>query len=277
MTDSPPPPPPSRKTAVKRSLQRGLRRMHLWFARRELPDRMGLYLHALDPHERPALRDMLQWCRDQGRTFVDTVQYLSPNCPAGAVNVSFDDNHRGWHEALPIFAEFGVRATFYINTCVLSGTSSDEETRRYYDLIAHHGVRAPLSAGEIRAIHEAGHIIGAHTHSHIDMRRVPMEQARADLEKNRAVLEEITGAKVEHFAYPFGVHRHFSPALGGMVRDMGFRSTAAATPGLLYQRPDPFWLQRTYWLLDRPVAWNAENMRVNGALWVNVTKLSPIG
>lgn len=265
------------KTTIKRLVQRGLRRTHLWLARKDLPPRIALYLHSLDPGEHPALRAMLQWCRDTGRTFVDADQYLSPSCPPSAVYVSFDDNHRGWHEALSLFAEFGVRVTFYTNTCILRGASSDEEIRNYYDLVDHHGHREPLSADEIAAIHKAGHIIGAHTHSHIAMRRVPMDHARADLEKNRTLLEQITGAKIEHFSYPFGVKRHFSPALGEMVRTMGFRSIAAATPGLLYQPHDPFWIQRTYWMLHRPVAWNAENLRVNGALWVKLTKLSPIG
>ena len=238
---------------------------------------MGLYLHSLDAGEQPALRAMLQWCRDEGRTFVDAERFLSPDCPDGAVYVSFDDNHRGWHEALPIFAEFGVRVTFYTNTCVLRGSATDSEIRSYYDLVAHHGHREPLSVDEIAAIHRAGHIIGAHTHSHIAMRRVPMEQAREDLEKNRTLLQEITGAPVTHFSYPFGIRRHFSPELGEMVRSMGFRSIAAATPGLLYEPADPFWIQRTYWMLDRPVAWNAANMHVKGATWVKLTSLSPIG
>jgi len=265
------------KPALKRWLQRGLRRTHLWLARRELPPRMALYLHSLDPAEQPALRAMLQWCRDQGRTFVDTDQYLSPDCPPGAVNVSFDDNHRGWHEALPLFAEFGVRVTFYVNTCVLRGACTPEEMNAYYDLVAHHGYREPLTAEEIAEIHHAGHLIGAHTHTHIAMRKVPVATAQQDLERNRTILEGITGAPVRHFSYPFGIRRHFSPALGEMVRRMGFQSVAAATPGLLYQKRDPFWIQRTYWMLHQPVAWNAENMRVNGALWVNLTKLSPIG
>ncbi len=271
-------PSPSRGSAtLKRSFQRGLRRVHLWCARKELPERMALYLHSLDPAEQPAVRAMLDWCRDHGRTFVDTDTYLGSDCPAGAVNVSFDDNHRGWHEALPLFAEFGVPVTFYVNTCVLRGVCNEAEMNAFYDLVDHHGHREPLTAEEIAEIHQAGHIIGAHTHSHIAMRRVTMEAAQADLERNRTVLEEITGAPVRHFSYPFGVRRHFSPALGEMVRRMGFQSIAAATPGLLYEPRDPFWMQRTYWMLDRPVAWNAENLRVNGALWVKLTKLSPIG
>lgn len=263
--------------SIKRLFQRGLRRAHLLFARRELPERIALYLHSLDPDEQPALRAMLQWCRGQGRTFVDTDRYLAADCPAGAVNVSFDDNHRGWHEALPLFAEFGVPVTFYTNTCVLRGKCSEAELNAYYDLVDHHGHREPLTMEEIAALFRAGHFIGAHTHSHIAMKRVSRGEARADLERNRVMLEEITGAPVRHFSYPFGVRRHFSDELGGMVRGMGFQSIAAATPGLLYGRRDPFWLQRTYWRLDRPVAWNAENMRVNGRLWVKLTSLSPIG
>ena len=195
--------------ALKRLFQRGLRRMHLWLARRDLLPRMALYLHSLDPAEQPVLRAMLQWCRDNRRALVDAEQCLSPDCPGGAVYVSFDDNHRGWHEAIPLFTEFGVRVTFYTNTCVLRGISTEEEIRRYYDLVDHHGRREPLTVEEIAAIHKAGHIVGAHTHSHVAMRKVPWEQAGADLDRNRGILQEITGAKVEHFSYPFGVRRHF--------------------------------------------------------------------
>lgn len=271
------PPLRSAPPVLKQWFQRGLRRTHLLFARRELPERIALYLHSLDPDEQPALRAMLQWCRDQGRVFVDTDRYLAPDCPAGAVNVSFDDNHRGWHEALPVFAEFGVPVTFYVNTCVLRGECSEDQVRRYYDLVNHYGRREPLTAGEIAEIRRAGHIVGAHTHSHLAMRRVPASTAREDLSVNRRMLEEITGGPVVHFSYPFGVRRHFTPALEEMVREMGFHSIADATPGLLYEKFKPAWIRRTYWMLDRPVSWNAANLRVNGGLWVKLTSLSPIG
>jgi len=264
-------------TGLKRMLQRGLRRAHLLFARQELPEHMALYLHSLDESERPALREMLRWCVDTGRTFVDTGRYLEPDCPSGAVNISFDDNHRGWHSALDIFAEFKVPVTFYTNTCVARGRSTADETRAYYDLVGHHGVREPLTAEEIAGIHRAGHIIGAHTHRHLAMRRVPLDEAREDLETNRRILQEITGAPIAHFSYTFGIRRHFSPALAAMVRSMGFQSIAAATPGMLYAPREPGLIQRTYWMLDRPLAWNAENLRVNGQLWVKSTALSPIG
>ncbi len=267
----------SQKPLLKKLVQGGLRSLHLWLAPAKLPPRIALYLHSLDSEEQPAVRAMLQWCRDQGRRFVDTDTYLSADCPDGVVNISFDDNHRGWHEALPLFAEFGVPVTFYLNTCVLRGSSARAEIESYYEVVKHFGRREPLTAEEIADLRHAGHLIGAHTHTHLGMRRVPMEEARADLEWNRTLLETITGEKVEHFSYPYGVQRHFSPELGEMVRGLGFRSIAAATPGLLHAPRDPFWLQRTYWKLDRPVRWNAENMRVHGAFWVKMTKMSPIG
>lgn len=264
-------------TGLKRMLQRGLRRAHLLCARNKFPERMALYLHSLDESERPALREMLRWCVDEGRTFVNTDRYLAPDCPSGAVNISFDDNHRGWHSSLDIFAEFRVPVTFYTNTCVARGRSSAEEVRRYYDLVSHHGVREPLTSEEIAAIHRAGHIIGAHTHRHLAMRRVPLEEAREDLETNRLILQEITGAPIMHFSYTFGIRRHFSPELAAMVRGLGFESIASATPGMLYAPREPGMIQRTYWMLDRPLAWNTANLRVNGQLWVKLTSLSPIG
>ncbi len=55
-------------TDLKQMLQRGLRKVHVVCARQEFPERMALYLHSLDESERPALREMLSWCVDEGRT-----------------------------------------------------------------------------------------------------------------------------------------------------------------------------------------------------------------
>ena len=62
-----------------------------------------------------------------------------------------------------------------------------------------------------------------------------------------------------------------------MVRELGFDSIAAATPGMLYTPGDGFWIQRTYWRFGETVEWNAKNFRVNGEMWVKLTSRSPIG
>jgi peptidoglycan/xylan/chitin deacetylase (PgdA/CDA1 family) len=83
--------------------------------------------------------------------------------------------------------------------------------------------------------------IGAHSHGHELLDRIPAAAARASMARSRALLEAWTGRAVRHFAYPNGNH---DAAVRGLAAAAGFR-TAAALDGRLH-RPggDPLALSR---------------------------------
>jgi peptidoglycan/xylan/chitin deacetylase (PgdA/CDA1 family) len=83
--------------------------------------------------------------------------------------------------------------------------------------------------------------VGAHTIAHPSLPRLsPAAQAR-EIGESRRVLQEITGAPVEHFAYPFG---HYDGSSLKAAAEAGFASACATTAGVVRPWTDPYALPR---------------------------------
>lgn len=50
-----------------------------------------------------------------------------------------------------------------------------------------------------------GHLIGNHTYHHVDIAKVPDEEAREEIRRTNAVIQKITGKEVDFVRPPFGV------------------------------------------------------------------------
>lgn len=61
-----------------------------------------------------------------------------------------------------------------------------------------------MNAEQIKALSDAGHIIGCHTWDHHDVRKYTEEDWVKQAVETKKKLEDITGKPVEYFAYPFG-------------------------------------------------------------------------
>lgn len=260
---------------MKRFVQSTLRRLHWSLCRRPLPDRLAVYYHTLDADEQEPFAASIRWISSQGYRFVSPGEFHTAE--GRVCMVSFDDNFQAWHTALPLFASLGLRAMFYTNTSVLRGESSEAEQARYCQVIKYRRPYVPLSRGEIRAMSEAGHWFGVHTHSHVELSQVSLEVAEEELTKNRAILEEITGAAITDMAFTFGFARHFSAEARELSLRLGFKTIAWATPGLLHHQSGPPEIQRTQWNFRLSVEENLKNLEVNGRLFVKLTGRSPIG
>lgn len=96
--------------------------------------------------------------------------------------------------------------------------------------------------------------VGAHTHSHPILTQLPDEEARNDIERGRARLEQIRGERIELFAYPNGVPgRDYVRSHVGMVRDLGFRAAVTTAVGAHVGSGDYYQIPRfTPWRQDLP-------------------------
>jgi hypothetical protein len=85
-----------------------------------------------------------------------------------------------------------------------------------------------------------------------------------EIATSKRLLEELLGAEVAHFSYPFGMRRNFNEALRAHCLDSGFRTVANAIPGLQFGGHQPNAIQRTNWQIDRSIAHNLDNLRIDG-------------
>ena len=166
-------------------------------------------------------RLQLEMMRDAGFRFVTVAELVraagggSP--PPGLAAVSFDDAMRSTlTTALPILQELGIRASLYVPTDWLGGTNP--------------WISGPyaaiLNADELRELAAAGWELGGHTVTHPDLATLEYDGCVREIEGSCNALEEILGAPVETFAYPFG---SYGPAAVAAARNAGLQ--AAVTTG----------------------------------------------
>jgi peptidoglycan/xylan/chitin deacetylase (PgdA/CDA1 family) len=255
---------------MKRSIQSVIRRVHVKLARR-LPERLGIYFHSLPAEDWSAFRSMVDLFRVAGYRFVNADE-LSNGTNGKMAFLSFDDNHRSWYEALALFDNTDVSVTFYVNTLPLRDRAEAEDVRAYYSRIDEDpDASTPLSSDDVAQLAERGHTIGAHTHSHFVLSHLSEADARREIDTSRDLLSEIVSAPVVHFAYPFGMRRHFTEELRAYCMTNGFRTVANAIPGMQFAGHRPQAIQRTSWNLRMPNEHNIENLRIDGRLFERLT------
>ena len=70
--------------------------------------------------------------------------------------------------------------------------------------------------------------IGGHTENHPQLSKLTDDEAKTEIQGNKAYLESLIDREVRHFAYPFGGKEDCGPREFAMVRDLGF-ATAVTT------------------------------------------------
>ena len=112
---------------------------------------------------------------------------IAPPRP-GELALTFDDGpNLAWTpRLLDTLAGNNVRATFF--------------------LLGSHAKSEPAL---VRQIAEAGHLIGNHSWSHLNLALTSASRVREELTRSSQALEQITGAPVKYFRPPFGARRPY--------------------------------------------------------------------
>lgn len=122
----------------------------------------------------------------------DVLAHLTTGAPlpSRAVALTFDD---GWLEhfwaVLPLLRDYSVTATFFVATDPLDANWP-----------------AYMHWEEVRALHEAGMSVGAHTASHRSLVGLGAAELAWELESAAEAIGRHTGARPRILAYPYGAH-----------------------------------------------------------------------
>lgn len=178
------------------------------------------------------LESQIDWLSSKG-TIVrleDAIARRRDPDAASLFVLTFDDGHRGLYDsAFAMLQAKSVPFTMYLNTAPLEGTGPPRPGT------------GPMQWDEVRQMLDSGLVtLGAHTHSHVDMRQVSAEVAKKELTIANELLLSRTGVAPRHFAYPWG---YWSDTADTLVRELYDSAALGSGPGIGPDQ-DPFLLNR---------------------------------
>lgn len=182
---------------------------------------------------RGAFEFQLKWLMGHG-SIVSLDEAIARRGERGASDLfvlTFDDGYRDiYSEALPLLTEAKVPYTVYVTTGpVESGVAATP------------GGRAePLTWDQLRQMAEGGATIGAHTHSHPDMRILTRPEAELEVERSNHLIEVRLGIRPKDFCYPYGF---WSRSADDVVRSAYMTATLGAGPPVT-AATDPYLVHR---------------------------------
>ena len=179
----------------------------------------------------------LAWLARAGFRGVTVEQALDPaSARASNVAITFDDGTLDfWEHARPALARHGFRATLFVVTGHVGGTTRWE--RRLGE-----PERPLLDWDQLRELRREGFEIGSHTETHRPLPELDDDEARAELSGSRRALEEALGTPPRFLAYPRGAHL---PRHRRFAREAGYAGACAVILGWRDLAPtDRFALRR---------------------------------
>lgn len=177
---------------------------------------------------------MLRLLGYRGLSMRDLEPYLRGELIDKVVGITFDDGFQNnLIHALPALLANGFTATCY-------GVSSLVGGANVWD--AGKVAEKPLMTGhDWQAWHRAGMDVGSHTQTHANLTELTAEQARAQISVSKDELQQLIGAEVRHFCYPYG---WFNLEHQEMVRAAGYHTATSTRRGRVQVGDNPYALNR---------------------------------
>ena len=162
---------------------------------------------------------------------------------AKTIALTFDDGFQNFYaEAFPVLAECGFTATVFLVTNYCEKYNDWEGNLPTLER------SKLLSWNEIKELHKYGIEFGAHSLTHPDFTKIPLEQVRRELVESKLVIEDKLGSAVKTFAYPYG---RFNTAVKQLTAQH-YAAACSTNLGKVKESSDFYSLKRvdTYYLKD---------------------------
>ncbi len=145
----------------------------------------------------------------RGQFWWDTLKdYFVANHFSGHLQVEIDGKLQKW----PLVTQLDKFRAYYDLYSILIDKAAEEQQEILNQIIGSIDLQAQeldnhrtLDAQELKELDECDLItIGGHTHSGVKLSSLTQWQQTQEISKNKEVLEEVLGHKIEYFSYPFG-------------------------------------------------------------------------
>lgn len=193
----------------------------------------------------------LDWLADHGRviSLEDALATrMHPDTDRDFV-LTFDDGYDDMFRlAFPLLAERRLPFTLYLST---HPTESGEP-------LFTGGRAEPITWDQVKTMRDSGLMtLGAHTHSHPDMRTTTRAMAKVEIERSNELITDRVGVTPRHFTYPWG---YWSADADPAVRQAYDSATVGSGAGSGDQ-PDPYKVNRVPVQLSDGVLFFKQKMR----------------
>jgi peptidoglycan/xylan/chitin deacetylase (PgdA/CDA1 family) len=158
------------------------------------------------------------------------------------VHITFDDGYSdNMVLALPELIRRGIPTTYFVATRFV------EEQVPFPHDVARGVPLTPNSVDDIRCLAEAGIVIGAHSHTHLDFGK-PLSRAVlvSEIVDVRKKLQDWTGQSIDYFAFPYGLPANIAQPAIDMVFEAGYRAFVSAAGGFNFPGDDDRHLLRIH-------------------------------
>ena len=184
--------------------------------------------------------DQMKWLRNAGYRSLDLhdlpTAFESGQDLSKCFVLTFDDGYRdilteGWS----VMQQCGFSATVFLTTDRIQTPSRRVEGADY------------LTWQDVRELHAQGMSFGSHTVSHADLRSLEPEETDYELGYSKEVIEQMIGAQVRLFSYPFPFpeeDRNFARYLFDALENHGFEQGVSTIIGRATRTSNRYFLPR---------------------------------
>ena len=184
------------------------------------------------------LRSLVCALRKEGYVF-KTFKDAAETGDRWTMCLTFDDGYADGYEVLfPMLKEMECPATLFVTN---RGDPTFPKARWSQEDPIPPGSRF-LSAEMLREMSASGLVeIGGHSAGHATLTKIPLDEARREIEDNKCWIEEATGCPAMSFSYPRGGENE---GIVELVRAAGYRYAAAMRKKMRPVALDPYRIHR---------------------------------